>query len=244
MMLRKYFSISLLLLVLCPAVLADTTKHPDYGISPSTIDLTKVLAPPPLIDSAAGKADVGAMLDAQQNRTPAEAASAQEDAEVSTFRFADAIGPVFTAKDLPKTAKLFAQVRAAESPVVKAAKLFFKRPRPFVTNSQIHPIVNKPPDFSYPSGHSTFAYTVAIILANMLPERAAAIFERAGVYAHNRVVGGVHYPTDVEAGRISGSIIDNVMLHNSSFQHDYKEPCAEVRRALGLQEQPVCDSLR
>ena len=243
MLKKKFLPIYLILLVLSPAALADTSNEHDY-IGASSIDLVQILAPPPPIDSAAGKADMQAMLDAQQNRTPAEAASAQADAEISAFRFADAIGPVFTSKDLPKTAKFFDQVRAAESPVVKAAKLFFKRPRPFVTNPQIHPIVDKPNDFSYPSGHSTFAYTVAIILANMLPEKASAIFDRAAIYAHNRTVAGVHYPADLEAGRISGSVIDNVMLHNGTFKSDYKEPCKEVRHALGLQEQPVCDSLR
>jgi hypothetical protein len=37
----------------------------------------------------------------------------------------------------------------------------------------------------------------------MVPEKASAIFDRAALYANNRAVAGVHYPTDVEAGRIS-----------------------------------------
>jgi acid phosphatase (class A) len=206
----------------------------DAYLPPSRVDLTLILAPPPQPDSAAGKADLQAVLDAQQNRTPAEAASAQADAEVSVFRFADAIGTSFNAANLPVTTKFFDRVRAAESPVVKAAKAFFKRPRPFLTDPAIKPIIKPPPDQSYPSGHSTFAYTVAIILANMLPEKAAAIFARAGIYAHNRVVAGVHYPTDIEAGRISGSVIDNVLLHDALFMADYGKARIEVRHAAGL----------
>jgi acid phosphatase (class A) len=87
---------------------------------------------------------------------------------------------------------------------------------------------------SYPSGHATFAYVDAIILADMLPEKAAAIFARADAYAHNRVIEGVHYPSDLEAGRISGSVIDNVFLHNERFIADYEKARVEVRHALGL----------
>jgi acid phosphatase (class A) len=51
----------------------------------------------------------------------------------------------------------------------------------------------------------------------MVPEKVAAIFDRAGVFAYNRVIAGVHYPSDVEAGRISGAVIDNVLLHDPRF---------------------------
>jgi acid phosphatase (class A) len=206
----------------------------DTYLPRSSVDLARVLAPPPAPGSEADKADLRAVLDAQQNRTPAEAKSAQADAEVSVFCFADVIGPSFKAEDLPVSTKFFERVRAAESPPVKAAKLFFNRPRPFVEDTRIHPIVGRPPDASYPSGHSTFAYTVAIILADMLPEKAAAIFERAAVYSHNRVVGGVHYPSDIEAGRISAAVIDNVLMHDANFLADYGKARTEVRRAAGL----------
>jgi len=75
----------------------------------------------------------------------------------------------------------------------------------------------------------------AIILAYMVPEKASAIFDRAARFAHDRVVAGVHYPTDIEAGRISGSVIDNVLLHDPHFMADFATARTEVRRALGLQ---------
>jgi acid phosphatase (class A) len=68
----------------------------------------------------------------------------------------------------------------------------------------------------------------------MVPEKAAAIFNRAAILAHSRVVAGVHYPTDVEAGRISGSVIDNVLLHEPRFMVDFGKAREEVRHALGL----------
>jgi membrane-associated phospholipid phosphatase len=44
------------------------------------------------------------------------------------------------------------------------------------------------------SGHAAFAYVTAILLADMVPEKALAIFDRAAIIAHSRVVAGVHYP--------------------------------------------------
>ena len=235
MAMRKLLALILLAFLTSVFGVNPALADQEAYLSPSSVDLVRILAPPPTPDSAAGKADLKAVLDAQENRTPAEVASAQADAEVSVFRFADVIGAGFNAANLPITAKFFDRVRAAESPLVKAAKLFFNRPRPFLVDPAIKPIIKQPPDASYPSGHSTFAYTVAIILANMLPEKAAAIFDRAGIYAHNRVVAGVHYPADVEAGRISGSVIDNVLLHDAHFLADYEKARSEVRHAAGLQ---------
>jgi acid phosphatase (class A) len=68
----------------------------------------------------------------------------------------------------------------------------------------------------------------------MVPEKAAAIFARAAEYAHNRVIAGVHFPTDVEGGRIAASVIDNTLLHNPRFEADFAQAKAEVRAALGL----------
>jgi len=235
MAMRKLLALILLAFLTSVFGVNPALADQEAYLSPSSVDLVRILAPPPTPDSAAGKADLKAVLDAQENRTPAEVASAQADAEVSVFRFADVIGAGFNAANLPITAKFFDRVRAAESPLVKAAKLFFNRPRPFLVDPAIKPIIKQPPDASYPSGHSTFAYTVAIILANMLPEKAAAIFDRAGIYAHNRVVASVHYPADVEAGRIAGSVIDNVLLHDAHFLADYEKARSEVRHAAGLQ---------
>jgi acid phosphatase (class A) len=111
----------------------------------------------------------------------------------------------------------------------------FNRQRPVAVHQRVEPVVNAGGG-SYPSSTAAFAYVAAILLANMVPEKAPAIFARAGDWGHNRVVSGVHYPGDVEAGRISGSIIDNVLLHDPAFMADFAKAKAkaEVRRAIGL----------
>ena len=225
-----------LCLALAPAGIgAALADQQDYYISPSSVDLVHILAPPPAPDSAAGQADLKAVLDAQRTWTPAIVASAEADEQLTVFRFADVIGSGFKPENLPFTTKFFQQVSSDQGQVVRVAKAYFHRPRPFVADAEIKPVERLSPNVSYPSGHATFAYVDAIILADMLPEKAAAIFARADAYAHNRVIEGVHYPSDLEAGRISGSVIDNEFLHNAHFMADYEKARAEVRHALGLQ---------
>ena len=107
---------------------------------------------------------------------------------------------------------------------VEQAKAFFERPRP-PGAPQTHG--------SYPSGHSAFASMSAILLAQIVPERRAAIFQRADVFAESRIVAGVHYPSDVQAGWISGTVVAADLLALPRFQADFAAVRIEVRRALG-----------
>ena len=205
-----------------------------YYISPSEIDLLQILEPPPSPDSAAGKTDLQGVLAAVNSRTEASIKQAQDDDQRTVFRFADVMGPNFRAETLPLTAQLFQHVYEDGNAATLAAKTFFQRKRPFVVDSDIKIIVVQAPDFSYPSNHSTFGNESGILLAAMVPEKAVAIFARAADYAHNRVIAGVHFPSDVEAGRIAASVIDNALLHNPRFESDFAKAKSEVRAALGL----------
>jgi acid phosphatase (class A) len=233
---KKQLQLVLMLgLALLPLAIGTALAERDYYINASSVDLSHLLAPPPTPDSAAGKADLQAVRDAQRNWIPAIVASALADAQLSVFRFADVIGPGFKPENLPFTSKFFERVSSDQAQAVRVAKAYFNRPRPFAIDAEIKPVEHLAANASYPSGHATFAYVDAIILADMLPEKATAIFARADAYAHNRVIEGVHYPTDLEAGRISAAVIDNVLLHDAHFMADYEKARAEVRHALGLQ---------
>ena len=74
---------------------------------------------------------------------------------------------------------------------------------------------------------------LAIILANMVPEKRAAIFDRGWDFALNRVIGGVHYRSDIEAGRIAATLIAGEMFNDSVFLGDFEKAKSEVRKVLG-----------
>ena len=212
-----------------------------FYIEPSQVDLDHLLAPPPALGSPAETKDLQAVTDAEQDRTAAQAVAAEEDHDRTVFRFADVMGPQFTPQNLPFATKFFQRVFSDQNKVVKETKAYFARPRPFVVDSNLTPMVMPKPTPSYPSGHTTFAYVMAILLANMVPEKAVPIFDRAAEYGYNRVVAGAHFPTDVEAGRIAGSVIDSVFFHEPRFMTDFVRARAEVRQALKLPPMPAAE---
>jgi acid phosphatase (class A) len=139
---------------------------------------------------------------------------------------------------LPKTAAFFERVSKFDKLEVKEAKAYWKRPRPSLVSGQVHPLSKeKPDDWSYPSGHATFGYTTAVLLANMLPEKRAEIFARADLYAQHRIVMGVHFPSDLEAGKLAGTVVAAEILRDPRWQDDYRAARDELRHALGMPAQ-------
>lgn len=205
-----------------------------YYIDPSEANLDHLLPPPPALGSAQEAADIATVLQAQTARTAESAVKAEADHERSIFRFADVMGPAFAPANLPFATGFFDRVYADEKHIVSQTKTYFNRPRPFMVDSNLLPMVDPSHTPSYPSGHTTWAYVMAIILANMVPEKATLIYDRAAEYGYNRVVAGAHFPTDVEAGRIAGTVIDSAFFHDEKFLNDFYKARAEVRQALGL----------
>jgi acid phosphatase (class A) len=211
-----------------------------HYVSSASLNLYRLLPPPPEAGSAQERAELDELLHLQATRTQAQMQRAHDDASVSIFRFADALGnpPGFTPRQLPRTTALFQHLGREESAFMNPAKNAFGRPRPFVTERRLSPIVAKPYSASYPSGHSTWAVACAIVLADMVPERRAQIFARADEYGHNREVAGVHYPSDVAAGHLAGTVFAEELFQSPRFVADEVAATAELRQALGLPPLP------
>jgi acid phosphatase (class A) len=208
---------------------------PPHFLPPDAIDLAAILPAPPATDSLTTKAELAEVEHLQSTATAAQKAQAVADAKASVFFFADVLGPNFTAEKLPTAAPFLQLVQKAEGEFVNPAKKVFNRPRPPTVDPAIKScdatMTTSP---SYPSGHATFAWLEATVLARMVPEKREAIFGRAAEFAHNRLVCGVHYPTDIEAGRISGTVIASMLLDNPGFRSEFAPAKAELRKALGL----------
>jgi acid phosphatase (class A) len=227
-------------LALVPRVPAGAAET--HYVTTGQVDLGQLLAPPPAPGSAEERNDLDAVIDASKNRSTGDAEQAHADGTISVLRFADVLGAGFSAENLPFALPFFAQVASDAHAIVGVAKVDFDRLRPFIVDHRISPISNDPEataaphhrSGSYPSGHATFAYVTGILLAAMVPEKATEIFARAAVYAHHRLIAGVHYPTDIDAGRLAGTVIANVLLHDPRFLADFAKARSEVRRAAAL----------
>lgn len=202
-------------------------------------DLTILIAPPPAAGTPNAEADLRSVLALQRTRTPEQLAKASGDTHTSVFRFSDVLGKEFNEQALPDTTTFFEHLSQDGTGAVKRAKAHWRRPRPYTISSDVHPgIVTGRSSTSYPSGHATFAYLTAVILSAMVPEKRAEIFERAADYARGRVIGGVHFPSDIEAGRICGTVIAAALLQKTAFRSDLERATNETRRALGLAPLP------
>jgi acid phosphatase (class A) len=199
------------------------------------INLLLLLPPPPAPDSAQTRAELGVILTIQVTRTKEMEARAIADAAENIWRFADAVGnPKFAPEGLPKTAAFFDRVIATEAAVVDPAKDVWKRARPHLYSDLVHPVVPLSKSGSYPSGHATVGTLMGIELANLLPEKRAAIMARAWEFGQNRVIGGIHYPSDIEMGRISGTVIAQTISTHADFKAEFEAAKAELRAALGM----------
>lgn len=79
------------------------------------------------------------------------------------------------------------------------------RPRPFDVNPVVQLLVKSPKDYSFPSGHTSMAFTMVSGLFLMKKKElgiAACILATA--IAFSRLYLYVHYPTDVLAGVVIG----------------------------------------
>ncbi|MFY0255072.1 phosphatase PAP2 family protein [Chitinophaga sp. 30R24] len=85
-------------------------------------------------------------------------------------------------------------------------KKLVKRPRPFITNVHLVPVY-KPGSYSFPSGHTSSAFSTATSLSRAYPKWyiIAPSFLWAASVGYSRMYLGVHYPTDVAAGAILGT---------------------------------------
>lgn len=79
-------------------------------------------------------------------------------------------------------------------------------------NSITSGLTNNP---AFPSGHTTYAYTQALMFAMMVPERYQQLLTRASEYGNSRIVLGAHYPLDVIGGRIIATYDVVQMLNNN-----------------------------
>jgi acid phosphatase (class A) len=234
---RRFFSAApvctLALFVLFSA--APCTAFEAYYASSQQLNLATLLPPPPAPESNTQKADLSAVLSAQESRTEQQAERAVKDNSTSLFRIADGLfGDQFTPEKLPKVTVFYNHVIGDTVAILASTKDVWNRPRPFAISADVHAIGELPTSGSYPSGHATRGQLTAIILSNMVPEKSTQLFARGREYGENRVVAGVHFPSDIEAGRLSATAIAAVLMENVQFKNDLNEAKAELRGVLGL----------
>jgi acid phosphatase (class A) len=193
-------------------------------------DAASLLAPPPLPESAEAAADLDEVRAIYHSAGSNDVAAAYAEKSFSVFNFAAAVGSFFQATKLPKTAAFFARVQSDAANVTDLGKNFFKRPRPYTTDPGLsNGKLEK--SFSYPSGHSTESMVLALVLADLVPDKREAILDHARAMGWHRVQIARHYPTDIYAGRTLALAIVKQFKKSDAFQQDFEAVKAELASA-------------
>ncbi|MSU50563.1 MAG: phosphatase PAP2 family protein [Opitutus sp.] len=184
-----------------PGSAAATVLASVQFVSPTAIDFKALLPEPPPLGSIAAQADLEAVLQVQAWRTPEQVAWAKLVEKDHVFNHASVLGAWFAGERLPQTTAFFKRIGDDLRALDGAAKKPFLRLRPPAVDARVQPCVTLPASTSYPSGSGMQAFVWAELLAEIIPAQRSELIARAERAAWGRVIGGVHFPSDVVAGR-------------------------------------------
>lgn len=232
---KKILVLSSILLIFNQSVLAKE----ELILSPSKLIPAQVLPSPPDDDSVEALAERAYIKSAGQNATVAQMELAKKDADTKNVSYLSDTIPLFDLDTLPKTKELFKVVAVNERATTEVFKDYFNRKRPYQIDSTIHPCMpskEKDLNASDPSGHTTMAFTVAVIMANLLPEYSPKIMERAELYGRNRVICGAHHPFDVRSGQVLGTLLGFELMKNEKLKDMLEESRVELDKKIPKKE--------
>lgn len=200
----------LILITVCLSFSTPTLAD-DKTLLISKAEIREVVGPYPEVGSADEALDDSILLDWQDQRTEAECLAAAKQSNSLTLK--TFFGDVLTKKEINYLSVRLLRVAAIAAANSARAKSMYDRPRPYDRNSDIKPCIDTEGSSSYPSGHTTIARLYGRVLSLRYPSRAEKFMARADQAALNRVLGGVHHPSDIEAGKRLGDYLAKKFYH-------------------------------
>lgn len=200
-----------------------------------------ILAPPPAPGSREGKADRDRFEATRSLAGSPRWVRAQRDADLSGGEawksFGCAAGVRIGPDATPVLARLMLRVEGDAFPLFDPVKDRYSRVRPVIGNKK--PICVPREDWmrtsgSYPSGHSVIGWSWGLILAELVPDRSAQLVARGRDFGESRVICGVHWESDVAAGRELGSALVARLHADAGFLADLDKARDEVAAARKL----------
>lgn len=168
-------------------------------------------------------------------------------------RFTDQIGFRLDRETTPALVALLNRVAEDTMAIAAEAKARHPRLRPYQAAKlgRVCGFAQAPaPDPSgrgtgYPSGHAAVAWGTALVLVEVVPGGAQAIIGRAVAFGQSRVVCGLHYPADIEAGQFIGSEVLAKVFEAPDFRRDMacaRREIEAIRNGQKATDLPACTS--
>ncbi len=184
-----------------------------------SLDIVRNFPAPPAGGSAADRADFAALHRWQDSRSEAECARAQSESKPSYENMFGSVSPIPV--PLSGRDKVFFSFVAADAGAADyIVKNRYRRLRPFLRDATLTPCIDQPKGFAYPSGHATLARVYGRILSDLVPARSAEFMARADEAGLDRVIGGVHHPSDIAAGKVLGDGVYEALKRDPDFNSE------------------------
>lgn len=225
----------------CIAALAVEPVRPYLPVS-GLPDLIKCLpAPPDTVGEGFAYDVLRYMWGKTMRSDSARAEMARRDAvwsyEALIGEFDDAFGLHISKDGTPEIWKLLETSLTTTDQMRVAPKAYYHRKRPFERFGEHLLTIEEEDELrgegSYPSGHTMRGWVTALILSELNPAAADAIFARGWAYGESRVIVGAHWQSDVDASRVAASIGYSALHTSREFRDQMARARMEFERLRG-----------
>ena len=212
-------------------------------------DSLALLPPPPTAGSAQQAADLDtfkrtrALVDTPRWAQATRDANLKFPAAASAFECALQV-PI-SAEGTPNLNMLLRRTLTDAGLATYGAKDKYQRQRPFVvaggptcTPAEEASLAK---DGSYPSGHTAIGWAWALVLVQAAPQRTDALLQRGVAFGQSRVICGVHWQSDVEAGRVIGAAAVARLQSDDGFKAQLALARDEIAQARAAGLKPTTD---
>ncbi len=207
-------------------------------------NMANILPAPPEFESARFVADQSQYLWGKLMRLDEErCAQAKRDAVYSMATIIEEFGGIFgleiTKEDTPEIYSILQDVCASCDSIYSDAKAHFNRMRPYAYYNEGTIVPEKEEkhrnEGSYPSGHTVLGWTSALLLAdiNTSPEAMEGLLTRGYEFGQSRVIAGYHWQSDVDAGRLAGTVLYQMIRNHERFIGQLARARAEFAEKTG-----------
>ena len=100
----------------------------------------------------------------------------------------------------------FISAAIARFGIAELVRLMYDRERPFQVIKNVHQVIVHESGSSFPSGHATFFFALAAAVSVYHPKTGIFFFVGAILMGIARVSAGIHWPSDILAGAMIGTV--------------------------------------
>lgn len=228
---RKASAIGLLLLAAVTTQAMARDERPYVADIPRP-DMMQVLPPPPSRGTPTDQDDRATFRETRKLQGSDRWTIATRDVTEGRFAtFACAMGMQLSPVTAPALARVFD--RMGGGMLINPVKDAYAKRRPYL--DQDLPICEPKTahlagNGDYPSGHTTAGWSTALVLAELMPDRATAILARGRAFGESRYICGSHSRSAVEAGYLSGASLVATLHASPAFRADMTLARAELER--------------